>query len=326
MDFHLRRRQQFLSEQYLSEFTKTLKDTVELWKTTLPAHETELSGRAFAFGRVAEKIADLFLLRYTAGEPLEVLRSDLTEVVESYEVATAHARAYEQDDEVGPLNLAYIEEYERLLQLACLCFLFHRLDLLPRLIALFEGDIAGEDALYEGILSYEMDDRYEVDEVLHKKPYKQLAKSLQRESDAESIHDVSGYLKSWYLAMRDARWHDSHLNLTESGPGYFGYWAIEAGAVAYLLELDDSTFRDHLVYPKDLVDYARALDDQVPLTTQPEDISRFRVPGGEKCPQTGYWTTPAQQDSRRFFTAGTIMPTFEHSAYGATIWQWSDQQ
>ncbi len=108
--------------------------------------------------------------------------------------------------------------------------------------------------------------------------------------------------------------------------GYYGYWAIEAAAVAFLLELDDKAFHDHLVYSADLVEYARALDNQTLPIPQPLDNSRLRVPGGEACPQTSYWTTPAQQDSRRFFTAGQILPKFEHSAYGATIWQWSEEQ
>lgn len=91
--------------------------------------------------------------------------------------------------------------------------------------------------------------------------------------------------------------------------------------------LDDSSFREHLVYPKDLVDFARAMDAAVESSsTVSEDLPGMRVEGGQPCPQAGYWTTPAQQGSRRLFKAGEIMPTFEHSAYGATIWQWGEEQ
>jgi hypothetical protein len=127
--------------------------------------------------------------------------------------------------------------------------------------------------------------------------------------------------------MKSTTWHDSHLNLTARGPGYYGYWAVEAAAVAYLLELDDSTFRDHLVYPKDLIDFAREMDtaEESSLAIK-QDLSGMRVEGGQPCPKAGYWTTPAQQASRRLFQLGEIMPMFEHSAYGATIWQWSEEQ
>ncbi len=35
------------------------------------------------------------------------------------------------------------------------------------------------------------------------------------------------------------------------------HWALEAGAVAFLYGIDDSKI-DHMVYPKDLVEYARS--------------------------------------------------------------------
>ncbi|PPD36253.1 MAG: hypothetical protein CTY18_05295 [Methylomonas sp.] len=37
----------------------------------------------------------------------------------------------------------------------------------------------------------------------------------------------------------------------------YGHWAF-AGAVCYLLDIDDSSI-DHMVYPKDLVAYAKKL-------------------------------------------------------------------
>ncbi|HEY4317382.1 MAG TPA: hypothetical protein VGN04_07255 [Herbaspirillum sp.] len=50
-----------------------------------------------------------------------------------------------------------------------------------------------------------------------------------------------------------------------------------------------------------------------------------RVPAGQPCPETGYYFTPAQQDSRRKFVQGDIMPEL-HALYGATIWQWDQTQ
>ena len=53
--------------------------------------------------------------------------------------------------------------------------------------------------------------------------------------------------------------------------------------------------------------------------------TRLRVEGGQLCPQTGYWFTPAKPDSRRHFKEGELMPTFD-SDYGSTIWQWDSNQ
>ena len=45
------------------------------------------------------------------------------------------------------------------------------------------------------------------------------------------------------------------------------------------------------------------------------------IPGGEPCPKAGWWFTPAQLDSRRYFDKGEIMPVIKHSSFGDTNWQ-----
>jgi hypothetical protein len=50
-----------------------------------------------------------------------------------------------------------------------------------------------------------------------------------------------------------------------------------------------------------------------------------RTPGGEHCPETGFYFTPARANSRRYFDKGELMPNVETS-YGATIWQWDERQ
>lgn len=50
------------------------------------------------------------------------------------------------------------------------------------------------------------------------------------------------------------------------------------------------------------------------------------VPGGQPCPQAGWWLTPAKTSSRRYFKAGDVMPAIEGSDYGSTFWQWDIDQ
>jgi hypothetical protein len=52
---------------------------------------------------------------------------------------------------------------------------------------------------------------------------------------------------------------------------------------------------------------------------------RLRFAAGEACNLSGFYFTPAQSNSRRKFDAGQIMPEL-NSQYGATIWQWDEQQ
>jgi hypothetical protein len=67
---------------------------------------------------------------------------------------------------------------------------------------------------------------------------------------------------------------------------------------------------------------SRGWDDE---TAAPEAHDRIRVEGGQACPQDGYYFTPAQTNSRRYFKAGDTMPSVGGD-YGMTIWQWDAKQ
>lgn len=50
-----------------------------------------------------------------------------------------------------------------------------------------------------------------------------------------------------------------------------------------------------------------------------------RTEGGQRCPQAGYWFTPARQNSLRRFEQGELMPVIEGSSFGHTYWYWSSE-
>ncbi|HEY0064189.1 MAG TPA: hypothetical protein VGC21_18885 [Telluria sp.] len=52
---------------------------------------------------------------------------------------------------------------------------------------------------------------------------------------------------------------------------------------------------------------------------------RLRVEGGNPCPEAGYYFTPANQNSRRYFNRDEIMPDLGGNSW-QTIWQWDEQQ
>lgn len=65
------------------------------------------------------------------------------------------------------------------------------------------------------------------------------------------------------------------------------------------------------------------IEEDAPQSEVPQN--RLRMDGGQPCPQAGYWFTPAQSKSRRYFNQGEPMPVFQ-SNYGLTIWQWDEDQ
>jgi hypothetical protein len=54
-------------------------------------------------------------------------------------------------------------------------------------------------------------------------------------------------------------------------------------------------------------------------------IRRPNVRASQPCPETGWWFTPAQPNSRRYFKQGETMPSLGGD-YGDTFWQWSPDQ
>jgi hypothetical protein len=70
----------------------------------------------------------------------------------------------------------------------------------------------------------------------------------------------------------------------------------------------------------------RTADSSVIAATPPLPLpTRHRVPGGDACPETGYYFTPTKAGSRRAFKKGNILPSLD-TAYGTTIWQWDSHQ
>jgi len=256
------------------------------------------------------------------------LRKEINLVIEAYELASQYVQEYSENSDFPPLRFVEIDEYERVLQMISLCFLLHRQDLLPRLAAIFDPSSAGTDTVYEDLLAFGMEDRFEIDRWCHNIPYRDLVNCLYRDKEQYCIEDLKKYLKVWYKSFSVAPWYDSHLDISNDFcGGYFGYWAIEAAAVAYLLDVDDSSLRECMVYPSDLVEFARQFDlEKLDIESEEIDVRKIRVRGGEPCPQAGYWNTPAKENSWSYFERGVIMPIVENSVYGETIWQWSDNQ
>ncbi|WP_180171127.1 PoNe immunity protein domain-containing protein, partial [Acinetobacter sp. YH12027] len=232
---------------------------------------------------------------------------------------TIALRKDEEDEDWAPFYFTAIDEYERCMQLIGLCYLLHRRDLLPRIAAMqdkiYHEQTEQLDTLYEDFLSFKLMDRYDVDQWFFDNPYRPLIFSKYRDTKKESIQDIQEYLKLWYPAFESAPWYDLHK--MENG-GYFGYWAIEAAAYVYLLDLDDSEIT-HMIYPKDLVKFARE------FVPSENDISNpcaktLRSEAGQICPKTGEWYSTANNMEKRHFKQGDVMPEIKDNPWGLTIW------
>ena len=192
----------------------------------------------------------------------------------------------------------------------------HRIDLLARFVKLIdEAGYAGDDTLYEDLLRKVLPNRQDVDQWYHD-VYTPLVQAVYVVDKTKALKLLKKYCQQWYPAFKQAPWHDTHHQ--GDGGNYVGYWAFEAGAIAFLYNIDDSKI-DHMVYPKDLVEYAR--NYQSANGTQID-----RVVAGDPCAKTGYWFTPARANSRRYFQQREIMPSISDSTWGDTLWYWSGEE
>lgn len=108
-----------------------------------------------------------------------------------------------------------------------------------------------EDKLISFFMEYLDQKKYGVQCYFMTEPYKYLNEYL--EGVHRDVNLMEKYLYNyWYDAHNDMAWYDSHKDKSNT---YFGYWSFEAGAIAKILKLDDSSLKHVPYYPYDLVHY-----------------------------------------------------------------------
>lgn len=255
-------RQSFLTETYYSHMQEFLAaDIIKLEKAELTAESIEQADSLRAM-LMADNEFFSWVLSYTAGKRLSDLSSQFESVVLAYERYQKAQGLFQRDSSMSPLGLENLEDYERSLQLISIAILIGRLGLFERLVNIIDSSYRSEDALYEEIVGKIQPGRANLEEWYHDQPYRTLLDAIDAidaidaEDKQSAANLLTQYCKIWYPAFKSCPWHNSHLSMTSTEGAYFGYWAFEAGAVAYLYGIDDSQI-NHMVYPKDLVAYAQ---------------------------------------------------------------------
>lgn len=319
-EFISKRRQNFLTENYYKVQFARREKLFSAYANEITLPDTDVENKSLITGSWAGDVYELFSLHYTGGVPCETLRQEFEDVVAAYESYQKALAVFNEDADASAFMLGEIDEYDRLLQLVGLAYLLHRRDLLPRIAKLVDAEFAGIDVLYEELLDYDLPDRHETDRIHFPEPYRALVDAMYEDTDAESVDDLQKFLLAWYPAMRNSGWHDTHLRITDTDGAYFGYWAFEAGAMAYLLELDDSEIT-HMAYPKDLVAWAKAnehLADQAYASAAKQIL---RAEPASVVPQSGYWSSPAiEGGALKYFAQGSRFPDTHHNEYGDVVW------
>ncbi len=291
--FHDRRRQQFLYEDL---YEKTRANQLLLIEGQLKNKQTAESARQNSVVHEFLHLEALWIwmLDYTAGVPIEELAPRISGIVDAFEVwnevdQNLQKEAALEFPEYGPYeyqaapDFSILFDYENTVQLLSIAILLRDRRSLQRMIHILRSH-RGEDGLFEELIGGYIEDEMTLSSCVLGDPYDILLQVFYEPDEQKTLDLLQQYLKQWYPAMKDhPRWYDEHLKINKQGyAGYYGYWAFEAAAVVYLLDLDDSQI-NHLVYPKDLLGYARRLREEDRYTSLESDTSTHSEPveGGQ---------------------------------------------
>jgi len=308
--FNKSRRQKFLSEKdYLEEedaYTYGIQSRYESLASDKPRAPGADSRLRWA---IASDSLELLLLNYTAGQPIEELKAQLPDVIKRFDVYIQHEvspRSKNPPENVADtLEITQLDAYVYVFWLLALSRLLGHPEFIPTVIGWVDKTHKynrGRDGLFENVVQALTGTHVEAPRVvLHAVPYRPLASATVRRERPALVKE---FVDGWYKGMKPTYWHGAHTDGL-----YFGYWCLEAALVTVLWDIDDSSYRDNLVYPKDLVDYARQQQAAARSADTPKPhISRKT---GERCPHTGRWgvlESPGAFVQERMFREGDTFP------------------
>ncbi|WP_111896151.1 PoNe immunity protein domain-containing protein [Acinetobacter sp. MB5] len=322
LNFLEKRRQQFLTEEYYKDRLYYYIEGIDGWKESDAFEDDQYNcGDDRRWNLISHDYSFLLYLEYTAGKSIEDITYLFEKLIEAYEKQSEALAIFHKSEKPSVIvgEGGFIA-----LTIISLAILLDQNILLKKIEKLINGESGGnfgEDEIInkffkltnsnhpnpekDGIYSYAYAPLCDViDNVIFKK------------NKNHAVELLNDYLSDWYKIHKNTNWYNSHLDL-ENSYEYCGYWAFEAAALVYLLDLDDRSLHKYLYYPKDIVQWIR---NKKPNQITKNDSEQVRVAARESCPRSGYWFTVAQENSRQYFKQGDVFPDFE-SDWGDVYWQ-----
>lgn len=276
---------------------------------------------AIAAATLARLSVDLLTLAYSGGTNLAELRAFYPSVVKNWLTHEKQHLAYDESSlGEGSTTATYAllgPAFHYVNRMICFGILLGWGDHLAHVARIIEYKNPQMDGMIERLLSYYVPNRdTTITECTRHLPYFKTLKIFDAPSDARPAL-MAEYLEDWYVASRREPYYDSHTRDTV----FKGYWSWEAAAITFLLDIDDSSYRNAEFYPADLVDFARRVKlDETSANQQRTESSNRRMKAGDACPIAGTWQSIDIPSTSKVFTEGEIAPDLG-SRYGLTVWQ-----
>lgn len=324
------RREPHLTAANYSERFDTIGGGMYMVSTDLPKHQHQpkVNGLMVSTQQRVWDVLNWLSLQYSVGADIDQLRQAWPHALRWAEEYAEFSHRFNQSPDAHGRVVAHValrtEDYWIVaLRLVCFGLLTGHGAEMARVMAILDYANDEKDGLLERLVAPFVPGRDEPpDTATRHLPYRKLFKVFAVD-EVKRPALMAQYLDDWYEASRREPYVDQH----EHGI-FYGYWSWEAAAVTWLLNIDDTSYRDKNFYPRDLVDYARQhapLPGASGVSAASPDSVALRCEAGQPCPRDGFWFTPAKADSRRYFKHGEIVPALGGD-YGLTIWQWDERQ
>jgi Domain of unknown function (DUF1911) len=279
------KRQKFIYETLYKNVRQEQIDNIGISRNNLERFEIGSLTYTSNAGFIYHNKFWLWMLDYTAGVAISELANRFCDVVDDF--VTWHDIGFlfnkklqeEYQDRFPDMKVdlesstIYFGEqtwYADVLQFISVAILIRDIRSIKRIVFAMRGNRHIDD-LYEQLIYKYVDNPLNLEGVVHEKPYQDLAEAFYEEDPEKTMALIKKYLKNWYRHQNGARWYNSHHFVMDDYAPYYGYWAFEAGAACFLLDIDDAKI-DSMYYPKDLVDYGRKLREEGKYTSDTDDF------------------------------------------------------
>lgn len=262
-----------------------------------------------------------FLLNcYSGGHPVSEIAQFFPAVLAFWEGYSEAWELFQNSDESTNGTVATLPllgtQFAYANQLICLGALLGWGGHLQRIPRIIDFNNPQQDGMLERLIaSYVPGRGVPPDECTRHLPYYKTLKIFTAPIESRAAL-MKEYLADWYEASRREVYYGSH----KRGEIFTGYWSWEAAAITFILDIDDSSYRDMMFYPADLVDYARTVNAPKSFVDSNSD-SELREKSGEICPLGGMWESLDIPPQRRKFEKGDVMQAAD-AAYGLTVWRY----
>jgi hypothetical protein len=227
-----KKRVPYKDEAYFERYILVKQKSIDLFISDIVGNQVHPDRIKFAHGNVSTYGLWKLIAIYSSGKPIDEVKEQYLQLIDYF------VKGWEE------------EAYEPLLWMVSLGILLEVEERqFDKLVNLLDQEHY-QDYLLDYLIAYRKPSR-RISEQVNFESYYKGAIETTKLSTPESEQRLKKYLdQEWYQSSKDCYWYNNHMSPNNT---YFGYWSFESGAVAKIMALDDSSFKDNEHYPYDLV-------------------------------------------------------------------------